>query len=274
MRHLTLVRQLAQQEEIGSSRALLAPVVPPGRVRVRLEGLVYQLRVHPPQVRGFGWLLPGPGGVAHWQSPASLVERDRYLRLWPRRQLRLLRRDDRGDWWAHPAQGQDLAEGIPLVVHEVPRGSLFEAVEAAWDGSNLWYLGPTPGSDPRLAEQMAEALAQTIAPDQLRIRHLTPQDRAAYACLYEQAIRSQCRVGPLDGHRMRLQQALAKGGGRLHSYSIDDDTYLVHWSDSLGNPNTSVIARRDLTVISSGVCLSDRDRDFDLTSLVGVLEEP
>lgn len=36
--------------------------------------------------------------------------------------------------------------------------------------------------------------------------------------------------------------------------------------------HTSAIAKADLTVVSSGICLSGRDRDFDLQSLVGVIE--
>ena len=39
------------------------------------------------------------------------------------------------------------------------------------------------------------------------------------------------------------------------------------------NSTPEIVSKRDLTVISSGICLSDRDRDFDLQSLVGVIEK-
>ena len=43
-------------------------------------------------------------------------------------------------------------------------------------------------------------------------------------------------------------------------------------SVSYGQRHTSAIGKGDLTVISSGICLSGRARDFDLQSLVGVMD--
>jgi hypothetical protein len=46
----------------------------------------------------------------------------------------------------------------------------------------------------------------------------------------------------------------------------------VEWTTSEGLRHTSAVTKTDLTVVSSGICLSGRDRDFDLLSLVGVVE--
>ncbi|GAB4461061.1 MAG: hypothetical protein OHK0029_25820 [Armatimonadaceae bacterium] len=73
-----------------------------------------------------------------------------------------------------------------------------------------------------------------------------------------------------DDHRLR--EALAVGGGELRDYTDRGEYYLVEWATQDGVRHTSAIAKADLTVISSGICLSGRDRDFDLQSLVGVME--
>ena len=47
----------------------------------------------------------------------------------------------------------------------------------------------------------------------------------------------------------------------------------VEWQTFDGEYHSSAISKQDLTVISSGICLSGLDRDFDLQSLVGVIEK-
>ncbi len=70
----------------------------------------------------------------------------------------------------------------------------------------------------------------------------------------------------------RLRKALQTGGGELYQFQDRGDYWTVAWTTKDRTCHTSAIVKTDLTVISSGICLSGRDRDFDLQSLVGVME--
>lgn len=256
-----LIQRLAQQELDWQGRHLLAPVVAPGRARVRLQGLVYEFRVLPENFTGFGVYKLIRTGLAEYVRSANPPERESYLKLWPRRQVRLLREVSPGSWMT-----------LCGLVHEVERGSLFELVEVASDGRNLWYCRPVLNTRLALAEEMARALREDVSEVELHLKGLTPMDRAAFALLVKPVVRVGVDIQELDDHG-RLTRALQRGGGSLRSFSLDGDSFQVHWQDSHGTVRFSRIRRNDLTVLSSGICLSDRDSDFDLTSLVGVIEE-
>jgi hypothetical protein len=70
----------------------------------------------------------------------------------------------------------------------------------------------------------------------------------------------------------RLRDALQMGGGNLQEFRDRGDFWQVEWTTGNGERHTSAISKGDLTVISSGICLSGGDRNFDLQSLVGVIE--
>jgi hypothetical protein len=74
------------------------------------------------------------------------------------------------------------------------------------------------------------------------------------------------------GDETRLREALQTGGGQMRDFRDRGEYWLVEWTTADGHRHTSAIAKVDMTVISSGICLSGRDRDFDLQSLVGVIE--
>ena len=256
-----LVKRLAQQELDWQGRHLLAPVVAPGRARVRLQGLVYEFRVLPANFTGFGVFALNAPGLADFVRSANPPEREKYLKLWPHRQVRLLREVGPGVWMT-----------LLGLVHEVERGSLFELVEVACDGRNLWYCGPVLNTRLALAEEMAHALHEHTLAEELHLKGLTPEDRAGFALLVKPVVRVGVFVDQEDDHE-RLSRALQRGGGILRNFSVDGDSFQVYWQDSRGVRRHSSIRRNDLTVLSSGICLSGRDSDFDLTSLVGVLEE-
>jgi hypothetical protein len=78
--------------------------------------------------------------------------------------------------------------------------------------------------------------------------------------------------GNHGGEEGRLREALRTGGGEMRDFRDRGEYWLVEWTTADGQRHTSAIAKGDMTVISSGICLSGRDRDFDLQSLVGVIE--
>jgi len=75
----------------------------------------------------------------------------------------------------------------------------------------------------------------------------------------------------------RLRRALEKAEATLLGYSEmtnPDGTpagIVVEWSDRGGRYRYRSVLDPGLDVVSSGICLSGRDGDFDLTSLVSVM---
>lgn len=91
--------------------------------------------------------------------------------------------------------------------------------------------------------------------------------------VYELAIQNLKDFDPKIVDERRLQRALKMGGGELRGFCDRDDYWLVEWTSQNGERHSSAIAKNDLTVMSAGICLSGEDSNFDLQSLVGVVED-
>ncbi|MBE9010595.1 hypothetical protein IQ250_10290, partial [Pseudanabaenaceae cyanobacterium LEGE 13415] len=101
----------------------------------------------------------------------------------------------------------------------------------------------------------------------LKFKGMTPEQRSLYELV------AQRTEGFPEPDEKRLQQALKLGGGELQQFHDRGNYWTVDWTTADGTGHTSAITKDDLTVVSSGICLSGRDRDFDLQSLVGVIEQ-
>ncbi|GAB4205322.1 MAG: hypothetical protein Fur006_61340 [Coleofasciculaceae cyanobacterium] len=99
----------------------------------------------------------------------------------------------------------------------------------------------------------------------------TPPPAPDWQYQQQRGRRGQHRHAPQHPER-RLRDALRMGGGELSDFRDRGDFWQVEWTTRNGERHTSAISKNDLTVISSGICLSGFDRDFDLQSLVGVIE--
>lgn len=262
--------RLAESEGRFLQSEVLAPVLSGHPIRVRIEGVVCELRAYPNSFEGWGVFRPQSLSSARLVRKATLRERRSYLECWPLLRMILCRRGK--DWLAIPAESHSriAVEGTPPV-RLIEQGELFQTIRVRFDGMTFWFDGLETRQDPTLAVWLRESLEREIPPDQLQRSGLTPPMRRAYAMELkrrEQAVRIE-RHDRIEG---QLRRALDHSGARLHDFAEHADGYRVTWLYD-GRRHVSSIDRDDLTVQVAGICLNGEDSNFDLGSLVGVVRE-
>jgi hypothetical protein len=278
-----LVQRLAAREDSLRGERFLAPCVGGGQVRVSLDGLVCAFRPRPRGFEGWGIFQPVDETTAELFEEATLAQVAGYLRLLRPLRVRLAERLRGRSWLAYPVNVEDVrvqpGACVELCVHLVSDGARFEGAVAYTDGCNWFYGEADRRADACIAERLRKLLRQGVEPHDINLKGITPEMRAVYALATEFA--------PEFGHvrrrreaerakqreEKRLRDALGLNGGALVNYEDDDENWRVVWRTRGGEEHVSTVAKRDLTVVSAGICLSGYDRDFDLQSLVGVVEK-
>ncbi len=267
-----LLNQLAAQEADLLSTQFLAPCLPKGRVQTQLSGLIYTFRVQPQMYEGWGIFQPLNATSAQVTENATFSQIEAYLQLFLSLRVYLIRCLEGSTWLAYPMNCGDMQQKVgwvkPVPVHLVAEGVAFQAATIRWDGRLWWFEALDRRADPCMVEKLKQAIKQNILPENLSISGLTPELRTAYD-LVTQEIED---FSPQRRDERRLRQALAMGGGELQEFADHNSYWRIEWSSADGERHTSAISKQDLTVMSAGICLSGRDQDFDLQSLVGVVE--
>jgi hypothetical protein len=270
-----LLSQLSAQEEQLRSTQFLAPCVCGGRVRTRVAGLVYTFRPEPRDFGGWALFQPVSANTAAVIEEAGLPLVAEYLKRLPALRLRLVHALKERSWLAYPVNESDARQrwgnARPVPAHLVSEGAAFEVIVARWDGGAWWFEEVDRRADPQEAERLRAAMRAVTPPEQVRFPGITPEMRSAYDLAAQQAREFQALMQPRR-EEARLREALRLGGGALREFRDRGDFWLVEWTTRDGERHTSAIAKRELTVVSAGICLSGRDRDFDLQSLVGVVD--
>jgi len=205
---------------------------------------------------------------------------------------------------------QRFGSARPIPVHLVTEGTPFEKVTARRAGG-WWFDTVDRRADPTPAERLRDALRAQTPSEEVAFPGITPEMRTTYTLAADRDPAFAERRSRLSAQRQaeatarlnaaqrdyyahgyyrqqpevpparpanrrdetRLRNALRTGGGDLRGYTDRGDYFVVEWESRNGERHTSAIARDDLTVISSGICLSGEDRKFDLQSLVGIMTD-
>lgn len=269
---LALINKLAQEEKRLAETTFLAPVLAAGKVKLRVDGIVYDLTVHERQFEGWGIFRISKPGHAQLVERASISLVNNYLKLFPRKRFVLLDSFD-GQWFALSSSGSDTRFALdgPIPIHLMTSSpASMDTVTTRFDGSAFWFEGVDRRRDPVVARTLRQALANKIDPDEVRAAGMTPEERLAYRILF---LRMYGAALPVDD-RTRIAEALRHAGATMESFSYHDggENAIVRFLVD-GQMHVVRIMSHDMSVISAGICLSGRDRDFDLTSLVGVFRE-
>ena len=271
-----LIGKLAEQEARLQQTTFLAPCVPGGSVRTRIEGMVYTFTPEPPDYEGWGLFQPLNVERARLVEEADLIQIETYLKLFPSFRVRLALRLKHRTWLAYPANESDarqrLGQTRPVLVHLVEHSAAFEQIVARWDGAAWWFEADDRRDDPHFAEYLRKAFKKEKEPETLQRKGLTPEMRTVYGLAFSRTAVYRARQQRLRD-AARLDKALSFAGGQLQDFRERGDHWLVEWSTQDSEVHRSAISKRDLTVSSAGICLAGLDRDFDLQSLVSVIEQ-
>lgn len=295
-----LLNQIAAQESQLVDTQFLAPCVPGGLVRTAVCNIVYTFTPQPPDFEGWGIFVPIDGKTAAVVEEANLPQLAEYLKLLKPWRLRLAYLWHGQTWLAYPVNESDMQQRLgvakPVLVHLVTEATAFELIMARFDGAAWWFDQIDRRAEPQAAEQLKESLRQVKLPEAVRFAGMTPEMLTVYDLalrqseayqVQQEAAQRQQRAQPRQHRRDqiprpprrrqrtdegRLRKALQMGGGDLQAFRDQGEFWQVEWITGNGERHTSAISKGDLTVISSGICLSGGDRNFDLQSLVGVIE--
>lgn len=271
-----LVTKVAAREKQVRDRPYIAPIVEEGqRIRVRIDGLIQNYETIG---AGEGWWkfrLTSDYKAIRLEE-ATHLEIAKYLEPLPRMRFILSHKLENRTWLAYAFNESEaihkLGSAKPVPIRLVGPDLDFDAVIACIDGSVLWYEEQDRRFDPRFARKLREHLKNAVLPKDLpRFPGMIPEMRTAYE------IASQHNENFPEVKRRReetrIKTALQLTGGSLHEIRDQTDVWQVTWTTRTGVVTTSIVRKTDLAVVSAGLCLSGRDRDFDLHSLVGVVEK-
>lgn len=268
-----LINQIANAEAQLSETQFLAPCVKGGRVRTRVAGMVYTFTPKPSKFAGWGIFQAVDEKTAKLVEEADLPQIAEYLQNFPQIRLRLAHQLQKQTWLAYPVNEADMRQRLkvvkPIALHLVTEGVVFEQIIARWDGKSCWFEEVDRRTDPEIVETLQAAVKKFTPSQELQFKGITPEIRTVYELASH---RIEGFTQPQQDER-RLRKALQMGGGKLRQFQDRGDYWTVDWTTADGVRHSSAIAKSDLTVVSSGICLSGRDHDFDLQSLVAVIEQ-
>ena len=270
-----LFEKLAAQERDFRSREFLSPVLRGSQIRVRIAGVVMTLNVESDDsgdpentFEGWGIFQPIDFGSARRLREPSMKQRKDYLKLFPAVRLIVCRKQNKKCFGA-PASPTDARFGLTRDTRIcLAEGcERFDTVVVRFDGQHYWFDQHDRRTSRKIGQKLRQNLRDNVDPEHVDFTGCSQTTRDVYEFALVHKLASEH-----DPEEVRLQKAIAHGGGKYESHREVGDHYSVMFQVD-GETFQSTVRRSDLQIQSAGICLDGYDATFDLQSLVGVMRE-
>lgn len=269
---LDLINKFSEKENELIGSTVLAPVLKGATVRVRVGGVICELKTNDRSFEGFAILEVQSLKRAKIIAAPTLTQTAEYLALFPKLRLVLIGQFEEIWWGLMASTGQKRIQlSGPVPVRFIRQPSRFSTVIVRCDGSNFWYEKDDKARNPIIARHLRDSLEKNVLPENVRYSGMVPAEALAYhmAFLHKDNTYVLGKAMTLDE---RIREALKHSGAQLDAFwQRGEESITVRF---LADGNTHICnVKNDLTLQSAGVCLRGEDQKFDLASLIGVLRE-
>lgn len=270
MKNQALFDKLSQSETnlFSGATEFLSPAYGNKPIKIRLDGVIMSFTILPKGYAGWGIFKAKNLTTAQFVRPASLMEREAYLNLYPKFDAIIYEQGKQPRAVIKSKNKNTVVDGeVNICLGE--NLNQFDWISARWDGNNFWYDSHSVSMNVNLSnmDYLRESLSNKVKPENLSTKGISPAELRSYELAFETV---------KDKTKDRLENALRRSGGKLVRYVDRNSTYTVTYKVRSANGTESEYTstvNSDLRVEVAGVCLSGGDKNFDLQSLVHVLRE-
>jgi len=275
-----MIQESADKEKALLKSTFVSPIKKGTQIKVRINGLVYTFNVIEKDKDKEGWFVFKPVNpycakiVKDVDAMQMQEYKNMYRKLLPRIRFIMVANEE-GQWLGFPSdRGQALKHDIDgyQFIDVVEGVQVFDQAYALFDGKTLWFDEVDMNANLMVIDYMRESLSNNVAVDKLKFKGMTPEQIGTYAFAYEYKIKAEEELKAKTVEE-RIRRALDHAGAKMKAFREYNDTVVVDWQTKKGKYTTRHKKDDGFSTVAAGVCLSDRDDDYDLASLVSVMLE-
>lgn len=264
----SILEKYIQESDSLLSQEFVAPII--DIVRIKHNGFIYNFELNK-RKKTWGIIQPISSTRCKLIRDAEFFEIEKYLEKLPKFKFILIKEIGDKSWIAIPFNYSDVRQRLHLkgkgndtfIIHLVGECSTFDHVIARFDGFNFWF----ESIDDNVSYECVNRLRNRILDEKVDKKGLTKEQRISLD-LYIKLDKELEKKRTED----KIKNSLGIAKAELKSYVELGDNFKITWTSD-DEEYSSLIRKKDLTVVSAGICLSGRDSDFDLTSIVNVIKD-